>query len=859
MTNLFKYFTFSILLLIASINLNASYLHVPSPEWRDQIIYFIMTDRFNDGNPQNNNQNCEEYNPEDSRKFSGGDLKGIIDKIDYIKDLGATAVWITPPIANQWWDPQVQYGGYHGYWGENFKEVDKHFGTLEEYKKLSNALHKDGMYLIQDIVPNHTGNYFGYKGKYESKNPKKNFVKYTKTPPVKAPTQYPFNMNDINKSKDREAEIYHWTPIIENFNNKTQKLTYQLANLDDINTSNPFVRKVLKDTYGYWIKEVGVDAFRIDTVIYVEHDFWYDFINGENGINKQAKETGRNRFFTFGEAFVGSEPLKDNGEKDISSYMGTKDKPEMNAVLNFPLYFTINKVFAEGKPTNLLSYRLKTAQNNMLFPNPYIIPKFIDNHDVPRFLAKGSVDGLKQALALIMTTPGIPVIYYGTEQGFNEQRASMFSNGYGSNGKEHFDKKAPLYKFIQKMTQLRKNNDVLRRGKLEILKDTESGSGILAYSMKYKKDQVIVIFNTSAYTLLVPEINTELAEGTILTPIYSDKTYKEVTVGENGIVTEVLPPKAILILKVSNKISPEKKIHNSINITSNIENKTIDKSMLITGKADNTVEILAVVDGNIDNSQKVKVTENRWSFNFDLNNFATGKVKHNLIMYDPKTNSFSKTYNFYTDIKFPDIPVQISKNAKSLSNLKLKNYGTPHDKSYNRDQMEIEDVKIFTADTNLKISIQMKELSQLWNPDNGFDHVCFNIYIDLPDKKGCKILPRINAPAPLNFEWNYMSFTQGWTNGIYSASGASKNNWGSPVEPAPKIKIDKDKKMVSFLYCPEALGYPKSLIGSKIFITTWDFDNGYRKLTKEGGPWSFSGGDENNPLIMDCTPIITIK
>jgi hypothetical protein len=90
-------------------------LHVPSPDWRDQIIYFVMTDRFSNGDPGNDNQGAGEFDPANGAKYSGGDLKGVLDRLDYIQGLGATAIWITPPVANQWWDPLVNYGGYHGY------------------------------------------------------------------------------------------------------------------------------------------------------------------------------------------------------------------------------------------------------------------------------------------------------------------------------------------------------------------------------------------------------------------------------------------------------------------------------------------------------------------------------------------------------------------------------------------------------------------------------------------------------------------------------------------------------------------------------------------------------------------------
>lgn len=133
-------------------------LHVPSPDWRDQVIYFLMTDRFEDGNPSNNDQGVGLYKPQKESHYSGGDLLGVKKRLDYIQGLGATSVWITPPVANQWWNGT--YGGYHGYWASDFTKVDPHVGTLKDYQRLSDALHRRGMYLVQDIVLNHTGDFF---------------------------------------------------------------------------------------------------------------------------------------------------------------------------------------------------------------------------------------------------------------------------------------------------------------------------------------------------------------------------------------------------------------------------------------------------------------------------------------------------------------------------------------------------------------------------------------------------------------------------------------------------------------------------------------------------------------------------
>lgn len=204
-------------------------LHVKSPNWEDQVIYFVLTDRFNDGDPTNNSQGMGEYNPYDLDYYSGGDIQGIIDQVDYIKNLGATAVWISPPVANQWLNPLINVTGYHGYWARNFKTVDEHFGTLNTYKNLSNTLHNNGMYLIQDIVPNHTGNFFTYGNGYNPDDLEENFQLIDNSIPSMAPTQYPFNMNDYTNPEHREANIYHWTPEITDYTDPIQEKYYQMG------------------------------------------------------------------------------------------------------------------------------------------------------------------------------------------------------------------------------------------------------------------------------------------------------------------------------------------------------------------------------------------------------------------------------------------------------------------------------------------------------------------------------------------------------------------------------------------------------------------------------------------------------
>ena len=192
-------------------------LHVPSPDWRDQVIYMLMIDRFSDGDPGNNDQGYGEYDPSLASHFSGGDLQGVMDRLDYIRSLGATAVWITPPVYNQWWSTPYQAAGWHGYWAVHFQEIDPHFGTLETYKRLSHELHCRGMYLIQDIVANHAGNFFGYDGEYDPGDTARNFYLLEPDSHQPAPVQYPFNQIDRLNPEHFAADIYHWTPPVQDY------------------------------------------------------------------------------------------------------------------------------------------------------------------------------------------------------------------------------------------------------------------------------------------------------------------------------------------------------------------------------------------------------------------------------------------------------------------------------------------------------------------------------------------------------------------------------------------------------------------------------------------------------------------
>ena len=196
-------------------------------------------------------------------------------------------------------------------------------------------------------------------------------------------------------------------------------------------------------------------------------------------MHEVARRTGRKQFHVFGEGFGIDKPFATEQARKIERYMtGDQGQPLLPGMLNFPLYGGLTDAFARGRPTAELGYRIATMMT--VHARPHLMPTFIDNHDVDRFLAGGSWAGLQQALLALMTLPGIPVIYYGTEQGFMQQRASMFAAGWGSGGRDHFDTAAPLYRSIARLSALRREHRLFSRGTPAVLKDNAAAPGALA-------------------------------------------------------------------------------------------------------------------------------------------------------------------------------------------------------------------------------------------------------------------------------------------------------------------------------------------------------------------------------------------
>ena len=845
----------------------AGHRHVPSPDWRDQIIYFVMTDRFADGNPRNNDQGAGEYDPANSARFNGGDLAGLSQRLDYIRGLGATSLWITPPVANQWTDPIGGHAGYHGYWAEHFKRVDKHLGTLADYKRLATDLHARGMYLVQDIVINHTGDFFDYVGGWDPADPARFYVPNARAKPGPAPAQPPFHLNDPRIPAHRQASIYHWTPRVADYTDPQQEHRFQMSGLDDLNTDNPVVRRALRDAYGYWIRKVGVDAFRVDTTFYVPPSLFADFLYSTDraapGIMTVARQTGRRAFHVFGEGYAIDKPFADSQAAKIEGYMtGADGKPLMPGMLNFPLYGTLGDVFARGRPTAELGWRIERMLE--LHARPHLMPTFVDNHDVDRFLAGGSTAALKQSLLAIMTLPGIPTIYYGTEQGFTEPRAAMFARGQGSGGRDRFDTHAPLYRFIARASALRRTHKLFSRGSPTVLRASSAAPGALAWRTDHGAAQALVVFNSADGETLLDALDTGLAPGTRLKGLFAiDGTAADLVVGAGGKVTMQLAARSGQVWLAQPPPTREAQPSGpqaTVVTLDRLATTTVAGDFDVSGTVQPAAPLKVVVDGDLAQAQVVTPgADGRWQARIDTRRMVDPQATHRLVAWDSRSGAVSSHLEFKVSLAW-QVLADVEDPAGDDRGPQGR-YIYPTDPSWGAHrQLDLRRVKISSAGGALRLDLTMAGLTTLWNPPNGFDHVAFTVFVELPGQAaGSREMPQQYGQLPEGMSWHLRLRAHGWSNALFAAAGASATHEGTPTAMAAQIVTDAASRVVSFILPAAALGGRSSLTGAKVYVTTWDYDGGYRALAAQAQPFAFGGGNPERDLrVMDDTPVFVL-
>jgi hypothetical protein len=510
-----------------------------------------------------------------------------------------------------------------------------------------------------------------------------------------------------------------------------------------------------------------------------------------------------------------------------------------------------------------------------LYPDPHILPTFLDNHDVRRFLYITTPTGedLLQALAFLFTVPGIPVIYYGTEQGFTETRQAMFAGGYRQPA-DAYDTAGAVYQRIKKLAELRRARRVFTRGGLEVLADTVAGPGPFAYRRTDGAESVVVVFNTSAQPALLAEMDTRLPAGSTLEVLHDERSPPAAAIGAGGRMTMVLPPKAALIARPTGQTTTPPAPAATITVTTPIAGQTFREDTTFRGTVTPpATRLQMVLDGSLAAPTDVTVAgDGTWSVTLPVSSFPTGSFQHDVAFYAPEVKVATPSARFTTEVVFVGETHTFSDPAgddRGPNGL----YTYPADQTFRR-QMDLREVKLEVGVTTMNLNLTMTDVTSVWNPRHGFDHVYFNIYFGVPGgAEPQTAMPRLSGRVPEGFAWHFNQFSGGFDNVMYTSRGASATQYGSP-SVAPTVRVDAGQKTIIFTYDRNHFGVP-SWSGVKIYVSTWDFDGigaVFRPLTKDGGQWRMGGGGppytpdatdpsvlySNDPKIMDDLPVITI-
>ena len=447
----------------------------------DDVIYFVFTDRFADGDPANNDPAKSKglYDRNKGRHYHGGDLQGIIDKLPYIKSLGASAIWTTPVYDNadredtlETYPPEMPTTtGFHGYGAVDFYAVDEHLGDMAKLKELVKKAHMSGFVVLQDQVVNHTGPYHPW-----ANDP---------------PTPNWFN-GTLEKHESNNWQ--KWTAMNPRATYQTQRRNIDgwfIDILPDLNQTNPEVEKYLIQNSLWWMAQVGFDAIRMDTLPHVPRSFWAKW---GAAVHREFPKVN-----ILGELFDSDPALLSYFQKGRRGHDGID--PEIDTLYDFGLFYPIRNAFAQGKPIREVH---QMFARDWLYPKPSALVTFLGVHDMPRFMHESgaTTEGLKLAQTLIMTSRGTPLLYYGDEiampGGPDPDNRRDFPGGFPGDTRNAFTQQGrtaaenDVFNHLAKLGTLRRELEPLRRGRSLDLFDAEQQ---YAYARLTDKAAVIVIFN----------------------------------------------------------------------------------------------------------------------------------------------------------------------------------------------------------------------------------------------------------------------------------------------------------------------------------------------------------------------------
>jgi alpha-1,3-glucan synthase len=559
-----------------------------SPDWRKESVYQFITDRFADGNPGNDDDKYGGYDLTNVGMRHGGDFKGITARLDYIKSLGYSAIWISPIFQNR-------ANGYHGYGQIDFTLLDDRFGTVEEMREMVQAAHARGLYVIVDIVVNHLNDLYYFEGhngtatpfrlhdgeyKLFPRNPAETYrdfpVDNTKYPTGTYPTVYGYDGWPVADNYGTQGSYWfsdlHHNGDLQDYNDPWQNHLGKIyGGLDDLRTTHPRVQNKIIAMTKSLISSTDIDGIRMDTPMQVPLAFFQAWAPA---VRAHAASLGKSDFLIFGEFFCPRERAatmtgrgKTPAMYNQNSYIGTQYT--MHGGIDYPMFWWFNDAVR-----NQINGHLGDAKNlfdsdkSMFdFWNParnefrYSQFNFYDNHDQWRMSTAG--DGFAKtdlASAIVAYWPGIPLFYYGDEQGFKTNgtaldgwaREDMMTslawkglptvNGHNPAEIDNFDMTNPHYLWVQKLMNVRRRYPALQNtdSMYERWKQSNSSNGIYAYTRVWgqPKDWALVAFNTWSATLTaggsLGNLNTGWSAGDVVVNVLNPS--EKITVGTNGVL-----------------------------------------------------------------------------------------------------------------------------------------------------------------------------------------------------------------------------------------------------------------------------------------------------------------------------------
>jgi glycosidase len=517
----------------------------------DEIIYFVLPDRFDNGDPSNDRGGLTGdrlrtgYDPTSKGFYHGGDLKGLTNRLDYIQALGATAIWLAPIFKNM----PVQGGaghesaGYHGYWITDFTTVDPHFGTEAEFRTLVDAAHARGMKVYLDIIANHTadviqyrecvGRPCDYRSKADYPYSRKGGVDGTPIntgfagDAIATPENFTkladprFAYTPFVAAGETNAKVPAWLNDPRYYHNRGnstfagESARYgDFAGLDDLMTEDPRVVDGFIAIYGSWIDRFGIDGYRIDTARHVNPEFWQRFVPA---MQDRAAARGIPNFHIFGEVY--SEAI----DPGYTAQYTRRD--ELPAVLDFSFQAAARALLSGKSGTDVFA---KWIDGDVLYEGGEAgarrLPTFLGNHDMgrigrmlddawPQASEVERLERLTLAHVLLLAARGVPTIYSGDEQGFtgdgNDQDAREDMGGsqvasYNdnrligtttTNATAHFGRDNPIFATIATLSRLRLAHEQLRHGRTVVRFDSDK-PGLLAFTRGDGDAQILIAINT---------------------------------------------------------------------------------------------------------------------------------------------------------------------------------------------------------------------------------------------------------------------------------------------------------------------------------------------------------------------------